>query len=377
MNQLTSKLRTLPAMLATAALLGSALVANVPGVVSAAGTSCPISISESGSTTVYPALVQAKSGFEAANGGCTLNLAATGSGAGITDVLNGTTDIAASSRPLKAGTESTNLYAWKVGGDAMVIAVRNSAAMSGVTSITSAQVASIYSGTLTSWSALGGSGTIVPRSRIIGSGSRDDLLRLFGITDVNEQATIAATGLARFQTSTQEATDACNNDNQVVYTSLANLQTYGPGGQNCLKALTLDGVAPSVQSVQQGTYPAPRTLFLVLRKSEIAAASATDSSVTKAMDLVNYMLSSAGQNAVGAVGFVQTAVPSAKPVVDYDVNLDGAVGLADIGAITGKWGQTSTCPGWIRADVTNDGAIGIADIGAITGKWGGVGFVAP
>jgi hypothetical protein len=92
---------------------------------------------------------------------------------------------------------------------------------------------------------------------------------------------------------------------------------------------------------------------------------------------VNFFRSSAGQQYVSQVGFVNQAVSSAQAIPDYDVNLDGAVGLGDLGNITGRWGQTSNCNGWIRADVNNDGAIGLADIGKVTAKWGQVGLVAP
>ena len=132
-------------------------------------------------------------------------------------------------------------------------------------------------------------------------------------------------------------------------------------------------------SVQNGTYPAPRQLFLAMQKWAVLGGTATSdtSANVKAMDLVNYMLSTAGQTTVAQVGFVNAAVPAAQPVLDYDVNLDGAISLGDLGNITGRWGQTSPCNGWIRADVNNDGGVGLADIGRVTAHWGQVGFVAP
>src|SRR5262245_40196505 len=379
MNQLTRRLRSVTAAVSSAALLASSLVVALPAAVLAA-PSCPITLNESGSTTVFPALQQAEAGFEAANGGCNLTLSQPGSGAGLSALLAGTVDIAASSRPLNAGTEQTNLWAWKIGGDAMVIAVRNSANMSFISNITMAQVKGIYEGTITDWQTLGAASSIpiVPRSRTTVSGSQQDLLRIFGISASLEAATITATGLARLATSADEASAACNNDYQVVYTSLANLALFGPAGSNCMKALTLGGVSASVLHVQNGTYPAPRELFLAMRKSSFASGPAADSNIVKAMDLVNYMLSSPGQAAVGAVGFVQTAVPATKPIVDFDLNSDGAVGIGDIGVLTSKWGQSQpSCPGWLRADINNDGAVGIGDIGGLTSKWGATGFVHP
>jgi phosphate transport system substrate-binding protein len=372
MNLTSRFMRLVGTAIAAASLLASSLAIVAPTLVSAAGgTACPNTTVEAGSTTVYPALLQAQSGFQSTFG-CSLTLGQQGSGAGISSLNSGTSvDIAASSRPLSS-SEKTLDYYWQVGGDAMVIAVKAGFCAS---SITSAQVAAIYSGTLTDWHDVSGScaagTTIVPRSRTTVSGSYSDLLRIFGISAGAEATTITNTGLARLQTSQDEADAACSNSGQVVYTSLANLLTFGPAGSNCLKALTLDGVAPSVTTVQNGTYTAPRQLFLVMRRSEFSG-NASDSGVTHAMDLVNYMLSSTGQAAVGFVGFVQQAVPSSKPVTEYDVNSDGAIGLGDIGQITGKWSQTSSCIGWIRADINNDGAIGLGDIGQVTGHWGQV-----
>jgi ABC-type phosphate transport system substrate-binding protein len=226
---------------------------------------------------------------------------------------------------------------------------------------------------------------IVPRSRITASGTYDDLKTLFGVDGGLEAATITATGLPRLTTSQDEADAACNNAGQIVYTSLANYLTFGPAGSGCLKALSLAAgstsnyVAPSVTTVQNGTYPAPRRLFLATRKwSVLGGTATTDTSANvKAQDLINYMLSAPGQTAVAQVGFVSAAIPAAQPILDYDINLDGAIGLGDLRNITGRWGQTSACNGWIRADANNDSAVGLADIGKVTAKWGQVGFVAP
>ena len=92
-------------------------------------------------------------------------------------------------------------------------------------------------------------------------------------------------------------------------------------------------------------------------------------------DFVNHLLSPEGQtNLPSSTG--QVPIPVAPPILDYDVNLDGAIGLADLGNISGRWTQTTSCNGWIRADASNDGAIGLADIGTVTAHWGQIGFVA-
>jgi ABC-type phosphate transport system substrate-binding protein len=372
--------------------------------------------------------------------GCDSNLVANGSGTGkgalVAYYTGGSTviDIAASSSPLASGAEATNLMAFQVGGDAMVIAVRND---NPLTQITMAEVTGIYNGQVTNWNQLSNagslSGTIVPRARIAGSGTRDDMNRLFkmdrgtvnasggkvscssGFTTC-EPDVIDATGLPRMTTSQDEADAICNSVNAIAYTSLANLQLFGPGTAGCdpaghtIKAVALQAcnyagfsgtavnnplalpcsgsfVAPSVTSAAvSGAYPAKRALYLALPKVSVAAAKFgvgngtgwTDNlGLSKAADIVNYMSSTAGQTSVSAVGFINAGVPSKQPIPDADVDLNGGIGLTDIGQITGRWNRVDTIAGTVRADVDNNGGVGLTDIGKITGQWGATGFVAP
>jgi ABC-type phosphate transport system substrate-binding protein len=268
-------------------------------------------------------------------------------------------DMAASSRALKSGNEANNLWGFKVGGDIMVIGVNKNL---GLNQIKMDEVKGIYNGTITNWNQIAGStisGTIVPRARITGSGTYDDLFTLFGADKTLEAATISATGLPRLTTSADESDAACNNANQIVYTSLANLLADGPSGSNCLKGLSLAAgstttyVAPSLSSANPatGAYPAKRQLFIATPKTATLATKFgtaigtgwTDNlGVVKAQDVVNYMMGTPGQTSVAAVGFVTITSPTRQSIPDNDINLDGAIGLADIGNITGRWSQSNT-----------------------------------
>ena len=445
MNLRISSLRRVFSVAASASIMASSLVVAVGPSIASAATTCVV---EEGSTTVYPSLTQAQPGFQGSvispqpawpasqDLGCDASLLASGSGGGkakLMDYLTNQTgnhrvDIAASSAPLSGSAnssavspteiETSLLMAFQTGGDAMVIAVKSD---NPVTQITMGEVTGIYNGTITTWQQLsnanGKTGTIVPRSRITQSGSRDDMNRLFkmdrgqgntgpacstGFTTC-EPTVVAGTGLPRLVTSQDEADAACNNGDQIVYTSLANLLAFGPSGSNCLKALTLQTctyagtppvatcsgafVAPSTTSAAAGgTYGAKRTLLLTLPKvstmvTKYGTGNGTgwtdDLGLTKAMDIVNYMASTAGQTATGAKGFVTISVPAKPPIPDADIDLNGGIGLTDIGQITGRWNHTDTIPGSVRADVDNNGGVGLTDIGKITGQWGGTGFIAP
>lgn len=336
-------------------------------------SACQIIVHVDSSGSLMPVLGSAQLGFQAlpSNAGCSVSVAAGTTSQVISALQAGTVDAAAISRPLTSAEKGT-LFEWQIGGDAMVIAVQASPAMSFIANITSSQVTAIYDGTITNWSDLGGPNVpIVPRSGGLDAEDRADLLRLFGVSDSAEQATIAATGLPRLSSAYDEAAAAAANPYQLVYTSLADANMAG------LKPLTLDGVQPSVYAVQNGTYPASRAFYLAMRKNSFAGAGLTDRPTVKAEDLVNYMLTTAGQQAVGVNGYAQAVVPATQPIPDRDVNLDSAIGLGDLGLILAAWGQTSTCPGWVRADVDNDGAIGLADLGRIINSWGVKGFVGP
>jgi phosphate transport system substrate-binding protein len=287
------------------------------------------------------------------------------------DLQAGTINAAAVSRPLTTA-EKGSLYAWQIGGDAMVLAVQDSPAMSFLSNITSAQVQGIYNGTITNWSALGGPDQpILPRSGALDAEDRADMLRLFNVTDSAEQSTISATGLPRLGSAYSEAAAAVANPYQIVYTSLADVYVTG------LKPLSVDGVSPSVLTVQNGTYSAGRAFYIAMRKNSFSGAGLTDWSTVKAEDLVNYLLTTPGQQAVTQNGFVQTVVPANQPIPDVDINLVGKVNILDVGGLIAHWGQTSTCPGWIRADITNDGNVNILDVGQLIHYWGKKGFVPP
>jgi phosphate transport system substrate-binding protein len=333
---------------------------------------CPISTRVRGSTTVFPITQGAEAPFEATRPGSDLLLASIGSGNGLNELLAGNNEVAPSSRPLKPA-ELAVAYDFEIGRDGFVMAVQNSVQMDFINNITKTQVEQIYEGVIDFWDEGGLGGphiAIVPRARITGSGSQPDFLSSFSVDSTLENNTIAATGLPRLVESSDMAQAAAANAFQIAYTSLANLDVPG------MKVLTLNGIAPTVATVQGGTYPAPRELHLAV--SKIGVVNRIDSSKhVIGDDLVNYLLTNTGQNIVAAQGFVKVPVPLQQVIPDWDVNMNGATSLSDLGAVTAKWGQSSGCNGWIRADVNNSSNVSLGDIGGVTGKWGNPGFIPP
>jgi outer membrane protein assembly factor BamB/ABC-type phosphate transport system substrate-binding protein len=331
---------------------------------------CPTVVSVAATASLEPIAEAARNGFETGVGaGCALSIPPATSDVALSYLEVGHVQAALISRPL-TDAESPSLYGWQIASDAMVFAVQDSKTMSFLSGLTRGEVWAIYSGYVRGWKDLGGPDEpILVGSGVIDSDARADLLRTFGISDTDEQRVVGD----RFASPVEAAAAAKANPYEIVFTSLHEAEAGGSG----LKVLSLDGVTPSVSSVQNGTYPAIRTFWVVMRADQLSSSTATNSSTVKAQDFVNFMFTAAGQQLVAQANLVDVEIPATPPIPDFDINLDGAIGLADLGGVTGHWSQTSPCPGWIRADVNNDGAVGLADLGKVTARWGQAGFVAP
>jgi ABC-type phosphate transport system substrate-binding protein len=363
-------------------MLTSSLGVAAPSVTLAAACSPD----QGGPTTVIPIVEAGATPWAALsiNNGCVLNYDTTpgGSSEGLTGARNNVYQLAASSRPLRAGNEIDQLHAWKVARDAMVFQVSTNTAMNFITQITPVQVQGIFKGTIQNWNEGGLGGPAQPIRAVCrnsDSGTYGDMHRLFNLGSDAVQGVNDAGCDVRVLTSADEAAEA-SNPFTIVYTSLANI------GVGSTKELQLSGDAaftqldnapgtptlPSVANVANGTYPAPRELFLAVKEFQLlpgGASTATDNTdYVKAYEYINYILSSAGQAIVNAEGFV--GVPTFVPFPYSDVDLNGVVALGDLGKITGRWTQSDSTPGWVRGDADRNGVIALGDIGVVTGKWG-------
>ncbi|MEN3041500.1 MAG: phosphate ABC transporter substrate-binding protein [Bacteroidia bacterium] len=138
-----------------------------------------------GSDTVLPLSQAFAESFLAKNGGMLISVTGGGSGVGIAALLNGDTDIAMSSRPLKLSERLRLLQKGKalvedtVAWDVLAICVHPS---NPIQRLTRAQLADIYTGKVKNWRELGGPDwSILPYSRESSSGTfeffREHILR--------------------------------------------------------------------------------------------------------------------------------------------------------------------------------------------------------
>lgn len=205
----------------------------------------------------------------------------TGSSAGVEAVTNGTADIGDVSRALtdeeKAAGLVENVVA--IDGIAVITDTANTA-----TNLTTQQLKDIYTGKITNWSEVGGADqNIVVIGRESGSGTRDAFEEILDIADQCQLAqTLNETGAV--------AAAVQSTPGAIGYISLDALNDK-------VKALQLDGVAPSEETVKDGSYTLQRP-FVMATKGEISEQSAQ---VQAVFEFIN---SDAGQEVISSVGLV-------------------------------------------------------------------------
>lgn len=206
-------------------------------------------VSTDGSTSMEKVIGSLKETFEAENEGITVTYNPTGSSTGITAVAEGRCDIGLSSRDLKDEEKAKGLEGTVIAYDgiAMIVNPENT-----VEDLTIPEIAKIYTGEITNWKDVGGEDAeIVLIGREAGSGTRDGF----------ESITGTAENCAYRQelTSTGDViTTVAGNPAAIGYASLASVK-------DSVKALKVDGVAPSETTVKDGSYKVQRNFVLVTK----------------------------------------------------------------------------------------------------------------
>ena len=262
-----------------AAVLGTLVCAS-----SALLTSCSSgdakTVSTDGSTSMEKVIGALGEAFEAENSGTTFTYNPTGSGSGITAVLEGRCDIGLSSRALKDDEKAQGLTETVLAYDGIAIIVNPE---NTVEDLTVDQIASIYKGEITNWSEVGGAdGEIVLIGREAGSGTRDGFESITGTKD--------ACKYRQELTSTGDViTTVANNPNAIGYASLASVK-------DTVKALKVGGVTPTEDTVKDGTYLIQRPFVFVTK----ADTKLSDT----AQKFFDYAMSSAAASIISKAGAV-------------------------------------------------------------------------
>ena len=184
----------------------------------------------------------------------------TGSGAGIEAVSNGSCDIGLASRALTDEEIAGGLTETVVALDGIAIIVN---AENSVTDLTLEQIAQIYTGEVTDWSEFGSdAGTIANIGRESGSGTRDGFESITGTED--------ACVLAQELNSTGAVIEAVRTTPGAIgYASLSAVED-----QEGITVLTVGGVAPSEETVLDGTYAIQRPFVFATPTDEALSDAA-------------------------------------------------------------------------------------------------------
>src|ERR1700694_4512083 len=240
-----------------------------------------------GSDTLGAKLVpQLTEEFKAQHPGTTFDIAAEGSTTGIADTVAGTAQIGMSSRPAKpeeiatAKSKGVELKPTTVAYDGIAVIVNSANPIKG---LTKKQVEQIFTGEITDWSAVGGSGgKISVYTRNTSSGTYSEFKELA------MKKRDYAGGAQKMAGNEQIAAEVGKNTNGVGYVGLAYTKAEG------IKVVPIDGEMPAVASVQKKTYPYSRPTFFY--------TNGEPAGLTKAF--VEFTLSAAGQKIVAGAGFV-------------------------------------------------------------------------
>jgi phosphate transport system substrate-binding protein len=196
--------------------------------------------------------------FMERNSGITFTYNPTGSGSGIKAVQEGRCDIGLASRSLKTEEAESGLTETVLAYDGIAVIVNLENPVSDLDVQT---IAKIYTGEITNWSEVGGNDAeIVLIGREAGSGTRDGFE---SITDTED-----ACQYRQELTSTGDVITAVSqNPGAIGYASVASVK-------DTVKALTVGGVAPSNETILDGTYVIQRPFVLVTKAgAELSVAA--------------------------------------------------------------------------------------------------------
>ena len=250
-------------------------------VLAACGSSDSGGITITGSTSVTPFAEHLAEMYQHAHAGVAINIQGLGSSAGIRAALDGVAEIGMSSRDLEPD-EADQLEQIIIARDALAVIVNPS---NPVTGLTTAQIQAIFDGQIRSWDVVGGPPlpiTVVGREAGSGTFSAFEELVMKG----NPIATLAL----RQGSNGAIRQIVAQDSNAIGYISLGIVDPT-------VKALAIDGIEPSVQHVESGTYKLVRPFLFVWRKGQPLTPLG--------QAFVDYVMGTEGQNELQKAGLVK------------------------------------------------------------------------
>jgi len=238
-----------------------------------------------GSTTVLPIAQKAAEVFMQKNPQADISVRGGGSGVGIASIIDGTCDIGDSSRPIKdseldkAATNGKDIKAHVIAMDGIAVVVNPA---NKISALSRKQIKDIYTGAISNWSQVGGTDQkIVVISRDTSSGT----FEAFGELAL-EKAKVRPDALMQASNQAVASTGA-RTPGAIGYVGLGYISSE-------VKALAVNGVMPSKETVLNNKYPIGRPLFMYTNGEPKGTAK----------DLLDFIKSAEGQKLVEEQGFV-------------------------------------------------------------------------
>lgn len=243
-----------------------------------------------GSTTILPIAEQAAELYGEHNPDVHVLVSGLGSSAGIEAVVSGTGDIGTSSRDLKPEEETLGLVDIPVAYDGIAVIVNPS---NPVRELTTEQLRGIFSGEIDNWSEVGGVDREINLvNRDEASGTREAFNKIV----MGDEARFDRT--ATVLPGTGQVRDVvARSEGAIGYISVGFVE---PRFESLpVKALVIDGVAPSEETVATREYPIARALHFFTKGEPTGLAS----------EYIKFVLSDEIQNGVVIdAGFVPVNV---------------------------------------------------------------------
>lgn len=255
-------------------LAGVVAVTAALGIGTTSALSQGSTIKIDGSSTVFPISEAMAEEFMAQNRGTQVTVGVSGTGGGFKKFCAGELDITGASRPIK-GSEADECKAKgieyvqvEVARDALTVVVHPS---NPLTNITTDQLKKMWEpaaeGKITKWNQIDSSWPDAPLA-LYGPGTDSGTFDFFTATIVGEE------GASRTDYTASE------DDNVLVLGVSRNATALGYFGmayylenKDTLKALSVNGVIPNREDVENGTYkPLSRPLYIYVNKSSMANA---------------------------------------------------------------------------------------------------------
>jgi len=239
-------------------------------------------ITIAGSTTIQPLAELFAEEFMAKNSNVRVDVQGGGSSVGVKAAGQKTADIGMASREIKDSemTEFPEIKVFVIARDGIAIVANADVA---VDNLTIEQIKGIFGGTITNWKEVGGAdANIIVVSREEGSGTRSAFEEMV----LGEEVLMTETAILQPSNGSIRTT-VSTTPNAVGYLSFGYLD-------DTVKAISVEGVAPTEENASNGTYPVVRPLNMI--------TFGEPQGIVKSF--LDYILSDLGQGIVANEGYL-------------------------------------------------------------------------